>query len=153
MATTSKMTNKITVTESDFPPLGGTVQKNSAVQKSAAAVTPWTTNKTKAIIEKTRDAVKIVPKEKVKERSFLQKYKDELILKEFSEREEKRREMDRVDGDQDYRLYEYEIEEARYRYWSWEEEYAYAHRRYKLYQVWTGRGYVDDETGKVCILR
>ena len=147
MAMTSKMTSKIMVTESDFPPLGGTVQK------SAAVVTHWTTNKTKAIIEKTRDAVQIVPKEKVKEISFLQKYQDELILKEFSEREEKRREMDRVDGDRDYRLYEYEIQEARYRYWSWEEEYAYAQRRYKLYQVWTGRGYVDDETGKVCILR
>jgi len=152
MAMTNKMTSKMTdktLTESDFPPLGGTVQK------SAATVTPWSTNKTKAIIEKTRDAVQSVPKEKekAKERSFLQKYQDELILKEFSEREEKRREMDRVDGDRDYRLYGREIEQARYRYWSWEEEYAYAHRRYKLYQVWTGHGYLDETTGQVCILR
>ena len=141
---TSKMTDK-TLTESDFPPLGG------SVQKSAAAATPWSTNKTKAIIEKTRDAVKSVPKEKVKERSFLQKYQDELIMKEFSEREEKRREMDRVDGDRDYYLYGREIEQARYRHWSWEEEYAYAHRRYKLYQVWTGHGYVDED-GRVVLI-
>ena len=142
MAMTSKMTDK-TLTETDFPPLGG------SVQKSAAVVSPWTMNKTKAIIEKTRDVVKSVPKEKVKERGFLQKYQDELILKEFSEREEKRREMDRVDGDRDYILYGWEIQEALGR--SWEKEVnAYAWRRYQLYEVWKGHGYVD-ETGQVWI--
>ena len=141
---TSKTTDN-TFTESNFPPLGGTLQK------TAPALTPWSMNKTKAIIEKNTGVAQSVPKKKenAKERGFMENYQDELIMKEFSEREEKRRQMDRVEGDRDYILYGYEIQDALGRSRS-KEVNAYARRRYKLYEVWKGHGYVDED-GRVHI--
>lgn len=123
----------------EFPPLSGNVLKPVS--------TAWNTAKTLAIIQKTAEPPPVEKKKKEKEREFL--YLDELIFKEFNEREAMRRKMDRVDGDRDYWRYEREVKEAYYCS-PYDPERDYLQRRSKLYEVWTGNGYVD-EKGRVIL--
>jgi len=131
------------VSISEFPPLG-----NSLVKHQGPSC--WTSTKTKVIIEKNAEKPPTISEKKVKERTYFEKYLDELIFKEFEEREEKRREMERVAGDRDYYAYKDEIFNA---LWcGTQEERKYARRRSQLYDVWTGHGYVDED-GRVRINR
>jgi len=110
----------------------------------------WSVARTRALIEKTSDPPQTIPQKKEKKRTFLENYLDELIWKEFAEREKKRRDMERVAGDRDYYAYKDEIFNA---LWcGTKEERKYARRRSELYGVWTGHGYVDED-GRVRINR